>query len=74
MLLARSHKFLIVPTAKHSISRMMFWFSLSTTFAALLWFIRVAVSFFSSANMLVQDDARQHVFDAKIFRSVVVAP
>lgn len=60
MLIARLHKFLTDPTAKTFNSRMMFWFSLSMTFAAIYGLLGLQIAF--SSEYVVQDDARQHVF------------
>lgn len=60
MLLTRLHKFLTAPVAKTFDSRMIFWFSLSLTFAAVYGLLGLQIAF--SSEYVVQDDARQHVF------------
>ena len=60
MFLTRLHKFLTAPTAKTFDSRMMFWFSLSLTFATIYGLLGLQMAF--SSEYVVQDDARQHVF------------
>lgn len=52
--------FLLAPTDKTARSRVIFWFSLSLTFAAIFGFLAIRQSF--SSEYVVQDDARQHVF------------
>lgn len=52
--------FLLAPVDKTARSRVIFWFSLSLTFAAIFGFLAIRQSF--SSEYVVQDDARQHVF------------
>lgn len=56
----RLHKFLTAPSAKTLNSRMVFWFTLSLTFAAIYGLLGLQIAF--SSEYIVQDDARQHVF------------
>ncbi|HLO48385.1 MAG TPA: hypothetical protein VK211_08200 [Kamptonema sp.] len=60
MLMTRLHKFLIAPLDKTSRSRVIFWLSLSLTFAALYGLMGLKEAF--DSEYVVQDDARQHVF------------
>ncbi len=60
MLIARSHKFLTAPADRTSRSRTIFWLILSLTFAAIYATLGMKQAF--SAQYMVQDDARQHVF------------
>ncbi len=60
MLIARSHKFLTAPTDRTSRSRTIFWLILSLTFAVVYAVLGLQQAF--SAEYMVQDDARQHVF------------
>lgn len=60
MLIARSHKFLTAPADRTSRSRTIFWLILSLTFAAVYGILGLKQAF--SAEYMVQDDARQHVF------------
>jgi len=60
MLLARLQRFLTAPIDKKSRSRVIFWFSLSLTFAAIYGILGLQEAF--SSEYVVQDDARQHVF------------
>ncbi|MEG3841218.1 hypothetical protein [Microcoleus sp. herbarium14] len=60
MLIARSHKFLTAPADRTSRSRTIFWLILSLTFAAVYAILGMKQAF--SAEYMVQDDARQHVF------------
>ena len=56
----RLHNFFAAPSAKAFNSRMVFWFSLSLTFAAMYGLLGLQQAF--SSEYVVQDDARQHVF------------
>jgi hypothetical protein len=60
MFIARLHKFLTATVDQKSRSRAIFWLMLSLTFAAVYGFLGIAQAF--SAEYVVQDDARQHVF------------
>lgn len=60
LLIKDLHKFLTAPTAKKFSHQMIFWFSLSLTFAAIYGILALKQAF--SAEYVVQDDARQHVF------------
>lgn len=60
MLIMRLHKFLTAPIAKTFNSQIVFWFSLSLTFAAIYGLLGLRIAF--SSEYVVQDDARQHVF------------
>ncbi|MDJ0555099.1 MAG: hypothetical protein QNJ68_11770 [Microcoleaceae cyanobacterium MO_207.B10] len=60
MLISNLHQFLTAPIDKKSHPRMIFWFSLSMTFAVIYAFMAVKKAFMSSLS--VQDDARQHIF------------
>jgi hypothetical protein len=60
ILITRLHKFIAAPTAKTFNSRMMFWFSLSLTFATIYSLLGLQIAF--SSEYVVQDDARQHLF------------
>lgn len=60
VLIARLHKFLTATVDEKSRSRTIFWLMLSLTFAAVYGFLGIAQAF--SAEYVVQDDARQHVF------------
>ncbi|MGK7876035.1 MAG: hypothetical protein AB4426_22865 [Xenococcaceae cyanobacterium] len=60
MLITQVHKFLTAPTANKSSPRILFFFSLSLTFAALYGFLGIQQGF--SGEYILQDDARQHVF------------
>jgi len=57
MLVTRLHKLLTAPTSK---SQVMFWLSLSLTFAFIYSLLGLREAF--SGEYVVQDDARQHVF------------
>ena len=77
MLITRLHKFLTAPDANKSSPRMIFWFSLSLTFAAIYGILALQKAF--SGEYVVQDDARQHVFwmrrflDAGLFPNDLIA-
>ncbi len=77
MPIARLHKFLTAPDANKSSPRMIFWFSLSLTFAAIYGILAIQKAF--SGEYVVQDDARQHVFwmrrflDAGLFPNDLIA-
>ena len=60
MLISNLHKFLTSPIDKKSRPRVIFWFSLSMTFAVIYGFMALKKAFASSLS--VQDDARQHIF------------
>jgi hypothetical protein len=77
MLIEQLSNVLFTPTAKTSRSRLMVWFSLSLTFAALYGMLLLADAF--SGDYVVQDDARQHVFwmrrflDPQLFPNDLIA-
>lgn len=54
------HKFLTAPITSKSSPWMIFWFSLSLTFAAIYGFLALQQAF--NGEYVVQDDARQHIF------------
>ncbi len=58
--MARLHKFLTATVDEKSRSRTIFWLTLSLTFAAVYAVLGMQQAF--SAEYVVQDDARQHVF------------
>jgi hypothetical protein len=58
MLITRLHKFLTAPTAKTS-NQIIFWFSLSLTFAIIYSILELQQAF--SSTYVVQDDARVYV-------------
>ncbi|MEG4442665.1 hypothetical protein QUB47_15810 [Microcoleus sp. AT9_B5] len=60
VLIARLHKFLTATVDRKSRSHTIFWLTLSLTFAALYAILGLKQAF--SAEYMVQDDARQHVF------------
>jgi len=60
MLTARLRNFLSTPISKTPNSQVIFWFSLSLTFAAIYSLLAMREAF--SSEYVVQDDARQHVF------------
>ena len=60
MLLTRLQKFLTAPLDKTSRSRVIFWLSLSITFATVYAILGLKQAF--ASEYVVQDDARQHVF------------
>ncbi|NET03255.1 MAG: hypothetical protein F6K16_00670 [Symploca sp. SIO2B6] len=60
MLIARAHRFLTAPSTKYRNPQLIFWFSLSLTFAAIYGLLALREAF--SSEYVVQDDARQHVF------------
>ncbi|WP_333425808.1 hypothetical protein [Microcoleus sp. F4-D5] len=60
MFIARLHKFLTATVDEKSRSRTIFWLTLSLTFAAVYSVLGLKQVF--SAEYMVQDDARQHVF------------
>lgn len=68
----RLHKFLTAPTAKTFDSRIVFWFSLSLTFAAMYALLGLQIAF--SSEYVVQDDARQHVFWMRRFLDPALFP
>ncbi|MEG4996309.1 hypothetical protein [Microcoleus sp. B4-D4] len=60
VLIARLHKFLTATVDEKSRSHTIFWLTLSLTFAAVYAVLGMQQAF--SAEYVVQDDARQHVF------------
>ncbi|WP_373536661.1 hypothetical protein [Microcoleus sp.] len=60
VLIARLHKFLTATADEKSRSHTIFWLTLSLTFAAVYAVLGMQQAF--SAEYVVQDDARQHVF------------
>ncbi|AFZ06011.1 hypothetical protein Osc7112_1490 [Oscillatoria nigro-viridis PCC 7112] len=60
VLIARLHKFLTATVDRKSRSHTIFWLTLSLTFAAVYGILGLKQVF--SAEYMVQDDARQHVF------------
>ncbi|MEG4114322.1 MULTISPECIES: hypothetical protein [unclassified Microcoleus] len=60
VLIARLHKFLTATVDRKSRLHTIFWLTLSLTFAALYDVLGLKQAF--SAEYMVQDDARQHVF------------
>ena len=60
MFIARLHKFLTATVDEKSRSPTIFWLTLSLTFAAVYAILGIQQAF--SAEYVVQDDARQHVF------------
>ncbi|MEG4116377.1 hypothetical protein QUA43_02620 [Microcoleus sp. N9_B4] len=60
VLIARLHKFLTATVDRTSRSHTIFWLTLSLTFAVLYAILGLKQAF--SAEYMVQDDARQHVF------------
>lgn len=60
MLISSLHKFLTYPINKKLHQGVIFWFSLSMTFAVLYGFLALKKAFVGSLS--VQDDARQHIF------------
>ncbi|MEG4107963.1 hypothetical protein [Microcoleus sp. S13_C5] len=60
VLIARLHKFLTATVDRKSRSHTIFWLTLSLTFAAIYAILGLKQVF--SAEYMVQDDARQHVF------------
>ncbi|MGD1711999.1 hypothetical protein [Dapis sp. BLCC M172] len=60
MLISNLHNFLTYPINKKSYQGVIFWFSLSITFAMVYGFLALKKAFVSSLS--VQDDARQHIF------------
>jgi hypothetical protein len=77
MLIKHLHKFFTVPTANKSSPQMVFWLSLSLTFAVIYSILALKRAF--SGEYVVQDDARQHVFwmrrflDADLFPNDLIA-
>ena len=72
LLIKDLHKFLTAPTAKKFSPQMIFWFSLSLTFAAIYGILALKQAF--SAEYDVQDDARQHVFWMRRFLDTDLFP
>ncbi|MEB3340383.1 hypothetical protein [Okeania sp.] len=60
MLISNLHKFLTNPINQKTQKGIIFWFSLSITFAVLYGFLVLKKAFANSLS--VQDDARQHIF------------
>ncbi|MBD0311321.1 MAG: hypothetical protein ICV80_25530, partial [Microcoleus sp. T1-bin1] len=60
VLIARLHKFLTATVDRTWRSHTIFWLALSLTFATVYGFLGLKQAF--SAEYMVQDDARQHVF------------
>ncbi len=60
MPLRRLHSFLTAPISKTPRPQLIFWFSLSLTFAVTFGIVGLQKAF--SGQYVVQDDARQHVF------------
>lgn len=60
MLISNLHNFLTYPINKKSRQGVIFWFSLSMTFAVIYALMALKKAFASSLS--VQDDARQHIF------------
>ncbi|MBD2538431.1 hypothetical protein [Coleofasciculus sp. FACHB-SPT36] len=60
MVITHLHKFLTTSTAKTFKSQMIFWFTLSLTFALIYSFLGLKQAF--SSSYVVQDDARVYVF------------
>jgi thiamine pyrophosphate-dependent acetolactate synthase large subunit-like protein len=59
-LTSRFQKFLTTPLTHTSKSPVIFWFSLSLTISAIYAFLAIQKAF--SADYVIQDDARQHIF------------
>lgn len=68
----RIQKFLTAPITKTSHSRLVFWFSLSLTFAVIYALLGLQIAF--SSEYVVQDDARQHVFWMRRFLDASLFP
>jgi hypothetical protein len=68
----RLHRLLTTPIARKSKSLVVFWFSLSLTFATIfaLWALKQGFS----SEYVVQDDARQHVFWMQRFLDPALFP
>ncbi|MGB7441093.1 MAG: hypothetical protein WA919_08510 [Coleofasciculaceae cyanobacterium] len=70
-------KFITKPVNRLSSTQVIFWFSLSLTFAAIYSFLSLQIAF--SEEYVVQDDARQHVFwmqrflDPELFPNDLIA-
>lgn len=60
MLIARLHQFLTAPAVKPNSSRVVFWFSLTMTFAAVYGILCMQRAF--SSEYVAQDDARMYAF------------
>lgn len=77
MLIKRLQQFFTALAANKSSPQMIFWFSLSLTFAAIYGILALKRAF--SGEYVVQDDARQHVFwmrrflDADLFPHDLIA-
>lgn len=77
MLTKRLHRFLTSPVSKASNSQVIFWFSLSLTFAAIYGLMGLREAF--KSEYVVQDDVRQHVFwmrrflDPELFPNDLIA-
>jgi hypothetical protein len=72
MLIKRLHQLLIPPDGKLPRRQLIFWFSLSLTFAAIFSLVGLQQAF--SAPYVVQDDARQHVFWMQRFLDPTLFP
>lgn len=72
MLTKSLHKFLTAPITSKSSPRIIFWFSLSLTFAAIYGILAIQQAF--SGEYVVQDDARQHVFWMRRFSNASLFP
>lgn len=76
-LTARIHKFITASSTRLSNSQVIFWFSLSLTFATIYSLLALQEAF--STQYVVQDDARQHVFwmqrflDPELFANDLIA-
>lgn len=77
MSIASLHRFITAPEDKTSKSTVIFWFSLTLTFAAIYGLMVLQQAF--GAEYVVQDDARQHVFwmqrfvDSELFPNDLIA-
>ncbi|MDJ0675454.1 MAG: hypothetical protein QNJ36_08765 [Calothrix sp. MO_167.B42] len=77
MFINRLHRLLITPNEKSSRWQMIFWFSLSIAVSIIYAMLALQKAF--SAEYVVQDDARQHVFwmvrfiDADLFPNDLIA-
>ncbi len=60
MLISSLYKFLTAPIDQKSRQRVIFWFSLSMTFAVIYGLMALKKAFANSLS--IQDDARQHIF------------
>ncbi|NET33298.1 MAG: hypothetical protein F6K19_14970 [Cyanothece sp. SIO1E1] len=77
MLTVRFYQFLTRPATRFSSPSVIFWFSLSLTFAFIYSFLGLQEAF--ASDYVVQDDARQHVFwirqflDPELFQDDLIA-